>query len=83
VAAGDAAKTAQEASQCAVLLYGADHVVAARGVKPALAADQRAERVLVEMHQADEHQRRQSRHNVKKAAEHLVGRETMVDVLPC
>src|SRR5947208_149630 len=59
MAAANPPYAAQRAGDRPVLPHGLDEVVAARRLKTAMTAEDRAEKNLIEPHQADERQRRQ------------------------
>ncbi len=65
MATADARDALERAAQRAILLDRANKVMAARGLKTTLSADDRAERPLIAAHQSDEHARQQLRQGVE------------------
>ena len=69
IAAADAPDPPARAAHRAVLPHRADHVVTARRLEPASAADQRAECVLIDAHQHDDDLAREMPDGERRAME--------------
>lgn len=67
VAAENAVEASPTSAPKPVLLHGADHIVAARRLKSATAANDRTQRELIQTHQRDEQSRGQFRKGHPKA----------------